>query len=176
MYREGVVYRKYCPGPSQNIITVPEKLRPQLLKRCHDAPGAGHLGSLKTKLRVRQMGYWVNLAEDVEQYCVVCQQSKKPMPSYVVAVDILEVPRSYLNNRYLLVVQDYFTMWADAIPLPDQTAQTITHELIKIFAYFGMPQILHSDQGRNFADSNLASIWHKKNLHHSVPSSRRWHG
>ena len=34
----------------------------------------------------------------------------------MIAVDILEVPLSANNNRYLLVVQDYYTKWADAIP------------------------------------------------------------
>ena len=40
-------------------------------------------------------------------------------PWQMIAVDILEVPLSHDNNRYLLVVQDNSTKWADAIPLPD---------------------------------------------------------
>ncbi len=68
----------------------------------------------------------------------------------MVAVDILEVPVSYGNNRYLLVVQDYFTKWPEPIPLPDQTASRITNALVKLFATLGLPDILHSDQGRNF--------------------------
>jgi hypothetical protein len=40
-------------------------------------------------------------------------------PWQMVAADILEVPVSSNNNRYLLVVQDYFTKWVEAIPLPD---------------------------------------------------------
>ena len=53
-------------------------------------------------------------------------------------------------NRYILVVQDYFTKWADARPIPDQTAVRITRELVHIFAGYGIPEIIHSDQGRNF--------------------------
>ena len=45
---------------------------------------------------------------------------------------------------------DYFTKWADAIPLRDQKATTITDAVVKICSNFGMPKILHSDQGRNF--------------------------
>ena len=40
----------------------------------------------------------------------------------------------------------------------DQTAQHITHELIKIFAVLGMPKILHSDQGQNFESTILKQI------------------
>ena len=68
----------------------------------------------------------------------------------MVAGDILEVPVSQHNNRYLLVIQDYMTKWAEEIPIPNQTAAHITAELIKEFSCYGIPDILHSDQGKNF--------------------------
>ena len=71
-------------------------------------------------------------------------------PWEMIAIDVLEVPLSSNNNRYLLVIQDYFTKWTDAIPMPDQKAQRIITELIKIFSIHGVPDIVHSDQGRNF--------------------------
>ena len=37
-----------------------------------------------------------------------------------------------LSYRYLMVVQDYFTKWPEAIPLPDHTANWITSELVKL--------------------------------------------
>ena len=70
-------------------------------------------------------------------------------------MDILEVLMSFQQNKYLLVVQDYFTKWATAIPLPDQTATAITAELIKLLSVFGVPSVVHSDQGRNFESSIL---------------------
>ena len=59
------------------------------------------------------------------------------------------------EQQVSLVIQDYFTKWADAIPMPDQKAQRITKELVKVFATFGLPQILHSDQSRNFESTIL---------------------
>ena len=53
----------------------------------------------------------------------------------MVAADILEVPVSSNNNHYLLVVQDYFTKWVEAIPLPDQTAARITGELLNFLLH-----------------------------------------
>ena len=73
----------------------------------------------------------------------------------MVAVDVLQVPMSYQYNKYLLVVQDYFIKWVEAMPMPDQPAQCISHELIKIFPVLGMPIILHSDQGQNFESTIL---------------------
>ena len=106
---------------------------------------------------------WNNIAENVRNANNLSSQCLR-VHHYVpvgrswqmIAVDILEVPVSSDNNRYLLVVQDYFTKWADAIPLIDQTAARITGELIKLFSIYGQPQVLHSDQGRNFESSILA--------------------
>ena len=54
------------------------------------------------------------------------------------------------NNRYLIVIIDYFTKWAEAVPLPDQKAKSITKAVIKLCSSFGIPDVIHSDQGRNF--------------------------
>ena len=150
---------------------LPKSLIQQALLRVHDVASAGHQGRAKTLEKWRQQAYWVNMASDVQthcQECVKCQQTKPTLPSKVpltsmpigspwqmVAVDVLEVPLSVNNNKYLLVIQDYFTKWADAIPMPDQKAQRITKELVKVFATFGLPQILHSGQGRNFESTIL---------------------
>ena len=73
----------------------------------------------------------------------------------MVAVDVLEVPMSPNGNRYLLVIQDYFTKWAEAIPMPDQKASRITDEVVKLFSRMGVPEVLHSDQGRNLESALL---------------------
>ena len=54
-----------------------------------------------------------------------------------------------------------------AISLPDQTAACITGELVKIFSIFGHPEILHSDQGRNFESSILAQTLQAFGVHKS---------
>ena len=60
-------------------------------------------------------------------------------PWQMLAVDVLEVPISGHGNRYLLVLQDYFTKWAEALPMPDQTAERIVRALlIDIFSRFGI--------------------------------------
>ena len=78
-----------------------------MLHSCHDAPSSGHQGVNKILARLRQEAYWVGMAEDVEVHylkCIKCQ---------MIVVDILEVPVSKNNNRYVMVVQDYFTKWAE---------------------------------------------------------------
>ena len=153
------------------VPVIPAPLQAMVISQHHDVPGAGHVGPDKTAARVQKVGYWVGMLRDIDQHCrecSVCQTSKLPLPPKaplnsipvgkpweMVAIDILEVPRSYRNNRYLLVIQDYFTKWADAIPLPDQTAVRITNVLVKVFTEYGLPDIIHLDQGRNFESSIL---------------------
>ena len=171
---DGVLCRQCAPGPTSDVITVPilpPSLRQQALQVNHDSPSAGHLSMEKTLQRLHKEAYWVGMAADVHRYCQEssrCQQSKLPMPTrapltsipncnpwQMIAVDVLQVPLSSQNHKYLLVIQDYFTKWGEAIPMADQTAQRITTELVKLCSTLGLPQIVHSDQGRNFESTIL---------------------
>ena len=112
----GVLFGHYVPSPMLDAVTVPilpDCMKQQALTCNHDAPTVGHQGSERTLQWLRQEAW------DVVQYCqqcTKCQQSKSSMPERapltnvpkMVAVDILEVPISSNNNRYLLVMQDYF--------------------------------------------------------------------
>ena len=171
---DGVLCQQYTPQPLGTVVLVPilpKSLQRQALQQCHDSPVAGHQGFNKTLELLCKEAYWVNMISDVKSYCrqcQKCQQSKLPSPSRapltstpigkprkMVAIDILSVPVSANGNKCLLVVQDYFTKWADAIPLPNQKAITITKALVNLFATMGIPQIVHSDQGQNFESAML---------------------
>lgn len=124
-----------------------------------------------TLQNLHKEAYWVSMINDVELYCQQCprcQQSKLPLPTRaplkttpigkpwkMVSVDILIVPTSSKDNKCLLVIQDYFTNWANAISLPNQQAITITNALMNVFATMGLPDNVHSDQGQNFESTVL---------------------
>ena len=115
------------------------------------------------RLQCQARVYWVSMNQHVERHCrkyINCQKFKLPQPTrapltsmpigkpwQMVAVDILIVPISTNGNKYLLVIQDYFTKWATAIPVPNQSAATITSALINLFSQMGIPDAVHSDQG-----------------------------
>ena len=69
---DGVVCRKYSPGPSSDVITVPvvpDHMQKEFLQQCHDDPSAGHQGVDKTLERLRSKAYWVNMTLHVEKRC-----------------------------------------------------------------------------------------------------------
>ena len=173
---ESVLYRKVkYPSMSQEklLLVVPTSLRRQFLRTAHDK--AGHQGTDRTMARLSEIAYWVGIAKDVGYYCnhcTTCQITKAPasqpaplqpivasQPWEMVAVDILKVPMSSRGNQYLLVIQDYFSKWPFAIPLPDQKAERIVQALKdQVFTLVGPPRRLHSDQGRNFESYILLEL------------------
>ena len=171
---DDIVCRQYNPSPDSEMITVPvlpQALRQDALYQAHNIPGSGHQGQDRILQKLCLDAYWVGMSRDVAEHCLTCttcQQAKLPAPTKaplvslpvgrpweMLAVDVLEVPLSSHGNRYLLVVQDYFTKWAEAFPMPDQTAKRITNILITLCARMGLPRIIHSDQGRNFESAIL---------------------
>ena len=179
------------------LPVIPAPLQAMVISQHHDVPDAGHVGPDKTAARVWKVGYWVGMLHDIDQYCrecSVCQTSKLPLPPKaplnsiplrkpweMVAIDILEVPLSYCNNCYLLVIQNYFTKGANAIPLPDQPAVCITNALVKVFTDYSLPDIIPSDQGSNFESSihrqTLYRIfWGSQIKNNSMPPPMGWNG
>jgi transposase InsO family protein len=54
---------------------------------------------------------------------------------------------------------DYFTMWPEVYPNPNQEASTVGEALVtNFFCRFGVPRELHSDQGHNFESHLLHEV------------------
>jgi transposase InsO family protein len=65
------------------------------------------------------------------------------------------LPMSHDGFEYIMVVEDYYSKYAEAYSLNDHTAQTVGDKLLTEFiCRFGVPSSIHTDQGREF-ESNL---------------------
>lgn len=75
-------------------------------------------------------------------------------------VDILAAfPITDQGKRYLLVAMGYFTKWQEACAVFDQSALTTAERLVEeMFCRFGVPEELHSDQGRHFEAKVLQEV------------------
>ena len=94
----------------------------------------------------------------------------------LVAVDVLSgLPSTPEDFKYVLVVTDYFTKWAEAYPLKDSEALTCMRALYNGFFSQGLARQLHSDQGKNFESKlfhefcNLTGV-HKSKRRLFIPS------
>ena len=177
---EGILFRRYQPRNNVNHLqlVVPACLRSQVLKELHEGPvNGGHLGSQKLLSALKDRFYWPGHASDVKDWCntcYICATRKSPIPAKraplqpitcdypleKVAADIVgPFPVSKTGNKYILVVMDYFTRWAEAYAIPNQEATTVASKLVdEFFCRFSVPSQLHSDQGRQFESSLIKEI------------------
>ena len=169
----GVIYLKWIDPddkrPTRYRLLVPRKMRSETLQQCHDSVFGAHLGINKTIDRVKQRYHWYLLRSDVKlhiQTCPVCTANRQPYrkfraslanfrvgsPMDRIGVDLMgPLPLTERGNRYLLVLADYFTRWAEAFPLPNQQAETVAHTTVMEFVCrYGAPLEMHSDQAQNF--------------------------
>ena len=77
-----------------------------------------------------------------------------------VAMDLLDMSvTTARGNRYVLVMVDCFTRWTEAFPLPDKTAQSVADAFFnQVVCRFGMPSVIHSDQGREFENKIMQEL------------------
>ena len=152
-----------------HVLIAPKSIRGQIMKMAHDHKTAGHLGRDKTVAKIKRLVYWPGIGDDVARWCAGCSvcarkkpgpgRGREPMqhvsvgvPLEKIAIDIVgPLPKTENGNEYIMVVSDYFTKWVEAYAIPDHTAQTVADKLLNEFiCRYGMPQSIHSDQGREF--------------------------
>ena len=73
-----------------------------------------------------------------------------------ISLDIVgPLPETKSGNLYIVTIQDNFTKYSLAIPLPNHQAVTIADAFVKKFiCIFGSPKGVLTDEGRDFL-SNL---------------------
>ena len=178
--QEGVLWRHYhTPSESHNWLQliVPQSLQQVVLKELHEGVGGGHLGQDKTLNKLKERYYWPGHFNAVRNWCQTCPEcvttktqapkQRAPLgtitagyPMQVMAVDLLgPLPESSSGNSYVMVVGDYFTRWMEALPIPNQEAQTVATRLVdEVFLRYSVPEQLHSDQGRQFESELLTEV------------------
>ena len=75
-------------------------------------------------------------------------------------MDLLDMSiTSAKGNLYVLVMVDCFSRWTEACPLPDKTAISVADAFFSnIVCRFGMPSVIHSDQGREFENKVMHEL------------------
>ena len=69
------------------------------------------------------------------------------------------LPVSTHGFRYILVITDLFSKWVEAFPLVGTDSNTLAKILVdEIVCQYGMPEIIHSDQGSNFVSEVIRTL------------------
>ena len=166
----------YGGDVAQLQLLIPKAARQELFLAYHASLFGGHLGRTRTLARLSHRFYWSGISDDVGDWlrqCTVCMKRKSPTGRHHplgniptshrwdrIAMNIKDVcdptPDGY---RYILVIADYFSKWTEAFPIKDKCADTVADVLVnKIILRFGMPLVIHSDQGREFENGLMKSL------------------
>ena len=74
-------------------------------------------------------------------------------------MDYLSIEPDRSNTKDVLVITDFFTKYALAIPTPNQKARTVAKCLWENFIiHYGFPEKLHSDQGPDFESKTIKEL------------------
>ena len=162
-------------GEIQQVI-LPPSVRQQAMQLGHEL--RGHQGPESTLAQVHERCFWPGMSADVLNHCRSCQQCqvvKAPTsgvhhsPGHLAAHAPLEIVAiDFTRYEDVLVITDVFTKWVVAVPVRDQSAETVLCVLIDegILNFGVTTQLaeLPSDQGRNF-ESRL--VGHHYGIHKS---------
>lgn len=165
------------PFAERKCLVVPESMKKEVLKFCHDNKTAGHYAFDKTLQKLKKRYFWHNMTKDCKVYvetCSTCSKNKKPsrtaraslesyhagFPMEMIHLDILgPFTPSEQGNVYVLVMIDQFSKWVECAALPNQSAELIAKKFLLHFVVtFGCPIAIHTDQGRNFDGSLFKAL------------------
>ena len=172
---QGIMKLRRHGEKNGSVILLPQTYRETILKMLHDDETAGHLGTTRTLEKAVTRFFWPGMTKDVSQYCdtcEICQRRGRPTPQMQatlrtdtysrpferVGIDITEMPVSARGNKYALVAMDYFTKYVFTYAMPNQTAETVSECLFDMVLRQGVPERLHSDQGRQFESAVFQSL------------------
>lgn len=176
-----ILYRKRQVGEEPHYqLVLPEELRDMVMQSLHD--DMGHLGIDRTLDLARARFFWPRMATDIEKKIKRCSrcvcrkalpQKAAPLvniqvtrPLELVCVDFLSIEPDRSNTKDVLVITDFFTKYAVAIPTPNQKARTVAKCLWENFiVHYGIPEKLHSDQGADFESKTIKELCDLAGIH-----------
>ena len=171
-------------------VLAPPKLQKELIGEAHNSLIGGHGGTFKTKERIREDFWWPGMDDMIQNHinhCTPCQannkagQSKNPplqqlpacsAPSQRIHIDLFgPIKSSKSSNNFILVITDAFTKLVQVTPVKSKDARGVAQALLdKYIHIFGVPKVIHSDQGTEFCNELQKAIWDSLNIDHSVTS------
>ena len=162
---------------------LPESERPTAIANSHLQ---GHFGVRATMSSlIRRQIWWPNMRSDVEnalKACVPCQRftiwkhGYTPLtpitasdPMEHIAIDTaLSFPTSATGMNILLVVVCIFTRFVFLRALPDKSAASVAAALFNIFADFGFPKVIQSDNGTEFVNRLMQTMTENCGIDHRL--------
>uniref|UniRef100_A0A1X7TPJ2 Reverse transcriptase n=1 Tax=Amphimedon queenslandica TaxID=400682 RepID=A0A1X7TPJ2_AMPQE len=165
-------------------VVIPAKFRQQLLLELHE----GHFGITKLKARARSCIWWPNIDTAIEEMvksCSSCQENHNsppeapihpwPWPSRPWSRLHIDFAGPLKNNTMLLVIVDAFSKWIEVFPVSTVTSSATISKLKMLFAQFGLPDTIVSDNGPSLVSQEFKSYLTQYGIRHITCTSSPYH-
>ena len=156
-----------CTG---EVIEPPIDQRKTIIREYHPGLIGGHKGCTKTYRRIGERYCWLDIKREIEtaiRHCGSCQKQKlvriktrQPMvitdtpsePFCKIALDTVgPLPATPSGNRYILTMQDCFSKYCLAVPMPRKSAHHVPDAFARhLIAQFGTPKAILTDRGGEY--------------------------
>ena len=155
-------------------VVIPPELRQQLLDEVH----VGHPGIVKSKAIARSYIWWPGLDKDLERRCNECEpcQLNKSNPPTVTTHPWIPAKEPWerihvdyagpFEGHMFLVVVDAFAKWPEILMTTNSTSTTTCNVLRGLFARYGLPQVLVSDNGPCFTSAEFHEFTERYGIQH----------
>jgi len=152
-------------GPYSQLV-LPQKFHTIVIKELHQE--MGHLGAPRVVQLTPERFYWPNMEDDITHFVTtVCPCLKQQQPnlstraplhsvttSYpfeLVSIDFLHLEQSSGGYKYILVIIDHLTRFAQAYATKNKSVEAAADRLFNYLVLrFGFPTNILHDQGREF--------------------------
>ena len=147
-------------------VVIPERCREAVLTELHE----GHPGVSRMTSLARMYVWWPGISKDIAnavRHCLECQQQQSTpavAPLHPWSWPTRPWARLHLDyagpfqGRMILVLIDAHSKWIEAIPTAQATSEAVMEELRPLFAKFGIPETIVTDNGTCFVSSEFEAF------------------
>ena len=163
-------------------VIIPQSLRNDVLKTLH----AAHQGVSKMLLRAHEIIYWPGMSDDIRRtraQCSDCNRnapSQPAMPAKDATIPLTPFEQIFadffsFSGHHYLIVGDRLSGWTEIFSTPTGTTAAGARGLIKclrrMFSIFGVPVVLSSDGGPEFAAEATKEFLQNWDVEHRMSSA-----
>ena len=157
-------------------IVIPHSLRERTLSKIHQ----GHQGIIRCCLRAKLSVWWPKMSQDIHRVvekCSICMRESRnrrepliptKLPIYPwqkVGTDLFQI-----GKQHYLIVVDYYSHFPEVIKLSSTTSQAVISALKPIFARYGIPEIVYSDNGPQYQSGEFKQFAREYDFNHVTSS------
>lgn len=159
-------------------VVIPASLKNRIISHLHN----GHPGIVRMKSIARSYVYWPSIDNDIEHFVKTCSPcalaGKSPVKTKLHSWPLSSNPWERVHIDYagpfkkfhFLIIVDSFSKWPEIIKTSTTTTAKTISILSSVFARFGAPKLLVSDNGPQFTSEKFQAFCNLNCIEHIFTS------